>query len=170
MSINSMNGLAIARSLRARRGRVPREPLFANAGGYASAASSGSLEKLTRYIPTEAITLYVALLGVIGATSASDGGRWVAFAIFAVATPAMAWIDWKIRVRHTRDGDRSLTRPLLGFNLGAATVAFAAWAFSLPASPFSQFGWYDPKWGGFVALVVSYGLTKGEALVLPIEA
>lgn len=126
-----------------------------------------ALEEITRYIPTEALTIYLALLGLIGVTSGDFTGRWIAFAIFAVATPGMVLVDWLILRRRDRQAKTKAGKKLLYFNAAAATIAFVAWAFALPATPFAEFDFYDPKWGGFAALVVSYGLTKSEALFLP---
>ncbi len=136
-------------------------------GGVVPAGTPKPLEELARYIPTEAVTMYLALLGVVGVTSGSFTGRWIAFAIFAIATPLMVWLDWEIKARSAPSVDRDKRRRFLVFNAAAALLAFAALGFALPASPFSQFHWYDPKWGGFAALVVPYVLTKGEALFLP---
>lgn len=169
MSIASMNRIALARAARAKNGKVPSEPIFAAALGGSEGDDGNQLSRLTRYIPTEAITLYVALLGVVGAAGASYTGRWIAFALFVLLTPSMAYVDWRIAARRYLRSDRGAGRVLLRFNLGAATIAFAAWAFSLPASPFNEFAWYDPKWGGFVALAASIALTKAEALALPLE-
>ena len=40
----------------------------------------------------------------------------------------------------------------------AATVAFAAWEFALPNSPFKMFEWYSPGLSGIAVLVVSNAL------------
>lgn len=164
-----MNWVALARAARAKNGIAPSEPIFATAAGGSGSGEGDQLARLTRYIPTEAITLYVALLGVVGVAGASYTGRWVAFALFVILTPTIAYVDWRIASRRYLRSEAGIQRLLLRFNLGAATIAFAAWAFSLPASPFNEFGWYDPKWGGFVALAASIALTKAEALALPLD-
>jgi len=37
----------------------------------------------------------------------------------------------------------------------AATVAYAAWAFALPHSPFTDYTWYSSALSGLAVLVVS---------------
>ncbi len=37
----------------------------------------------------------------------------------------------------------------------AATLAYAAWAFALPSTPFTQFTWYSPGLAGALVPVVS---------------
>lgn len=174
MSINGMNTLGLARASTGggvRSDDPERQAIFGAAttpdGGVVPTVAPKPLEELARYIPTEAVTMYLALLGVVGVASGGFTGRWIAFAIFAIATPLMVWVDWEIKVRSAVGVDRGKTRRFLIFNAVAAMLAFAALGFALPASPFSQFQWYDPKWGGFAALVVPYLLTKGEALFLP---
>lgn len=170
MSIIGMNRTAVARAARAQAGRAPVEPLFGAAAGTGAGAADtkAPLEALVRYIPTEAIVLYVGLLGAVGSSGAHYTGRWVAFAIFLAATPVLVLCDWAIRRRRAERPDPGLARRLLAFNLVAATLAFAAWGFSLPASPFGQISWYDQHWASFVALVVAVVLGKAEALVLPL--
>jgi hypothetical protein len=171
LSINAMTRVALLRAGKASGGKVPQEPMFsgASATGTGEASTSAPLDALARYIPTEAIALYLALLGTIGANTSGYVGRWVAFGVFLVATPLFVFIDWKIKSREASRPDLGLARKLLTFNLIAATLAFAAWGFSLPASPFGALSFYDERWAGFVAPAVSVALGKAEALVLPLS-
>jgi hypothetical protein len=166
-----MNRVALLRSGKASGGKAPREPMFSGAGasGMGETSASAPLDALARYIPTEAIALYLALLGAIGASTSGYMGRWIAFGVFLFATPLLIFIDWKIKSRGASRPDPGLARKLLTFNLIAATLAFAAWGFSLPASPFGAMSFYDERWAGFVALAVSVALGKAEALVLPLR-
>jgi len=170
LSIIGMNRTALMRAQRASGGKVPEEPMFAAASAHPAAESkavSAPLEALVRYIPAESIALYIALLGAVGSGS-GYGGRWVAFWIFLGATPALVGVDWAVKARRATGLDSALTGSLLAFNLVAATFAFAAWAFSLPASPFGQISWYDQRWAGFVALAAAIVLAKAEGLFLPL--
>ena len=124
--------------------------------------STKALDDLVRYIPTEVITLYLAALGLVGTASEKYTGRWIAFATFAALTPIAVWVDWLIKRRRLK---RSPELRFSWFNPCAATLAFVAWAFALPGTPFGDLSWYDAKWGGFVALVVSVVLGKVSALV-----
>jgi hypothetical protein len=45
------------------------------------------------------------------------------------------------------------------WEMSAATIAYIAWAFALPNTPFAQFSdWYSPGLAGFLVLVISWGL------------
>lgn len=135
----------------------------------AGGAANRGFEELTRYLPTETVTFYLAALGVAGATGGDFTGRWIVFFTFLAATPLMIFVDWKIQRRQSGEVIDSEARTNLRFNLVAATIAFAAWAFALPATAFADFAWYDAKYAGFIALVIPYVITKGEGLVLPVR-
>lgn len=163
-----MNRTAVRRSELTRAGLVPEESLFGGAEPEQAGPGKAPLEVLVRYIPTEAIVLYVALLGAVGTAGSDYTGRWVALAIFLVATPVLVFCDWAIEIRRIASR-RTSGGSLLAFNLVAATIGFAAWAFSLPASPFSDFSWYDQSWAGFAALLAAVAIGKAEGLILPLH-
>src|SRR4051812_45533497 len=100
MSINAMANAALAR-----RPDYPpldhppqtvQERAEAASGGQTSETPvSTALKTVTTYLPTEILTLYVALIAALQpqanaagtATSTSDTGHWVAFWLFLVFTP-----------------------------------------------------------------------------------
>jgi hypothetical protein len=153
MSINAMTNLAVAR-------REAGPPTHAEA---AQAALSGTpdsnrsvatsaLNLLITYIPTEILTLYVAVLGAIN----RPGAEWVAFWCFLVATPAFVWLIYAAKLRAANQ-----PLPLTPFvwpiwEMVAATVAYAAWAFGLPNSPFRVFkDFYSAPLAGVIVLIAS---------------
>lgn len=107
------------------------------------------------YIPTEIITLYVAVLAAIQEQGRITRADWITFQIFLVATPVVVWLVYGAKLK-------TLGKPLpLSFGawpvweMFAATIAYAAWAFALPHSPFSQYDWYSSALSGVAVLVVS---------------
>jgi hypothetical protein len=165
MSINAMNTAVIAR--RARTARLAAEVAGAPAPAQAAETkppATALLNELVRFIPTELITLYVAFLGVATVTNGDYTARWWGFGIFTLATGLAAIVDWKIKQRPLRQLERTRVPR---FSVVAAIIAFAAWGFALPGTPFQELSWYDTKWAGFAALVVSYVLGKSAALFGP---
>ncbi|MEU2396114.1 hypothetical protein [Streptomyces sp. NPDC007369] len=114
-------------------------------------------ESVMTYIPTEVVTAYVAVLGILDAPAGhSRTPQWVVFWLFLAITPLAVWAA--MAQREMAKGRRVPLHPAAwpvhtGFNIMAATAAFVLWGFSLPGSPFSGFGWYSPKIGA-VALIL----------------
>src|SRR2546425_12220413 len=79
------------------------------AGGKATPESqvNAALRTLTTYIPTETLTLYVAVLAALQppTKSATSSPSWTPFWCFLIATPFVIWI-----VNATKARDRKSTR------------------------------------------------------------
>jgi hypothetical protein len=124
-----------------------RAPLTTAAGGVTAA-----LQVITTYIPTEILTLYVAVLAALrdpkvttGASAASanaaaggSANAETAFWVFLVLTPIAVWLVYAAKLRAAEAG-----RPLPAdpgawpvWEMFAATLAYVAWAVALPDSPF----------------------------------
>jgi hypothetical protein len=127
------------------------------APGNTTAAAPASVETtlnvLFGYIPTEVLTLYVAVLAAVQPGKTSNG--WLVFWIFLFATPVIVWLVYGAKVK-------ALQKPLpLKFGawpfweMLAATAAYMAWAFALPNSPFTKYDWYSAALSGVVVLVIS---------------
>lgn len=125
------------------------------------------IQQLVRWIPTETITLYVALIALLNPVAAPAGRKlcegdfaafWWSVAAFAVATPFVVLAIYLTKVRATKQPFRW---PL--FEMGAAVIAFVAWAFALPNTPLQDVCDYKIEIGGFIVLVASIviGLTAG---------
>jgi hypothetical protein len=115
-----------------------------------------AINVLFGYIPTEIITLYVAVLGAIGVEGEVTRSEWASFWFFLFATPTVFWLVYAAKLKNA-----NLPLP---FSLGvlpiwemvAATTSFFAWAFALPQSPFADFkDWYSPALAGVAVLITS---------------
>ena len=131
------------------------------AGGQA-AESSGQIDTalhvLFGYIPTEVLTLYVAVLAAVQQPNKVTSADWTAFWGFLVATPIVVWLVYgaKVKVAGKPVPLTFGTWPL--WEMFAATVAYCAWAFALPNTPFSAYPWYSAGLSGVAVLVASTGL------------
>lgn len=125
-----------------------------------AASSAASLaESVTTYIPTEVVTGYVAVIGALHqATAHSRTADWVMFCVFLVIVPLVVWLGLARQER--AKGLPLPTHPRTWpahtrFNVIAATVSFALWGFSLPQTPFLDFGWYQTVYGAAALIVGS---------------
>lgn len=117
--------------------------------------TANAIEQLTRYIPTEIVTFYVAWLGVLSATNATQTSRWFAFGAMLTFTPVAVWLVLAAQQRahglawplHPR------TWPI--WRAIAAGTAFTGWAVALPESPFNSLSWYGPAYGPLVILGIT---------------
>ncbi len=177
MSINAMTNAAVAR----RPDFEPAGPPPQTLAEIARAAGTGptptptagqkptpvtgtldtALQTVTTFIPTEVLTLYVSAVAALGSLHTAehhDAGLWIAFYTFLVATPFLVWVAFATKLK-TADKPIPITPakwPM--WEMTAATLAFAAWAFALPNTPFAQFNWYSSGIAGFLILIVSGGL------------
>ncbi|MFF3871198.1 hypothetical protein [Streptomyces sp. NPDC001978] len=136
------------------RGNTSPEP-----GGPGGNAAAAAAESVMTYIPTEVVTAYVAVLGILGSPAdRSRGPQWVVFWLFLAITPLAVWAA--MAQREIAKGGRVPFHPAAwpihtGFNIMAATASFVLWGFSLPGSPFQGFGWYSPKIGAAALILGS---------------
>jgi hypothetical protein len=135
-----------------------------NATSTSASAPNTALQTLTTYIPTEVLTLYVSAIAALGPLTIRIGprdlqvGRWLPFWCFLAGTPLLVWVAFASKIRAA-----GRTIPLHPskwplWEMTAATIAFVAWAFALPATPFAQESWYSAGLASFLILVVSAGL------------
>jgi hypothetical protein len=193
MSINSLTNAAIARrSDFAPLSRVPNglSEIARAAAGAPAAEIDGAqpadgatttngvntaLQVLFGYIPTEVLTLYVAVIAAIHPTSAAGSSGtsgavagaqvaqgtkvmpsdWITFWIFLGSTPIIFWVVYAAKVK---SGQKPIpvafsTWPL--WEMFAATLAYFAWAFSLPSTPFREETWYSAGLAGVAVLIAS---------------
>lgn len=128
-------------------GKVPPEGQPALAGRRVDTA----LHVLFGYIPTEVLTLYVAVV----ATFPEDGNvamnaKWTAFFCFLIATPIILWLVYaaKLKGENKQLPLRWDTWPV--WEMIAATLAFTAWAYAMPGSPLGR------AWPGLSRLAVLF--------------
>jgi hypothetical protein len=162
MSINTMANAAMERRSDY-RDRLPR-----TAAERAAAASkdpkdqntvSVALKTVTTYIPTEIITLYIALVGALQpgepGTSLYFTSRWIAFGIFLVLTPFAIWATFASKLASDQKKLPLRVRYWPKWEMFAGTIAYVAWTIGLPDSPFAQFPWFSAAVGGFAILATS---------------
>ena len=162
MSISSMTNVARDRALGRMppaRGSTAAAEVAAAAHGQTSETDSvtAALDVIMAYVPTEILTLYVAVLAAIQTGSqATQPGEWTTFWVFLIATPVTVWLLFAGKVRGSGKGE--LLRQWKSFPLWemfAATVAYCSWAFALPKSPFMSQEWYQSSLAGLVVLVTA---------------
>lgn len=112
-----------------------------------------TLNVLFGYIPTEVLTLYVAFLAAF--SDIRDVVDTMSLFIgFLIATPIIFWLVYAAKLK-----SRGKNLPLSPaawpvWEMIAATVAFAAWAFALPEPP-ARPAWYTAAISSLAVLVVS---------------
>lgn len=162
MSINSMANAAIGRN----PDFPPLESTPQTFGQIAQAAGTNppedngigtALQIITTYIPTEVLTLYVAVIAALRPVTAGSSlslmSHWIAFAVFLVFVPAAVWVVFATKV-----SGRHLPLPLNlrqwpKWEMIAGTLAYVTWAIGLPDTPFAMFSWYSSAIGGVIVLV-----------------
>jgi hypothetical protein len=132
------------------------------AGGKATPESqvNAAIRTLTTYIPTETLTLYVAVLAVLqpstkGAVSSSS---WAVFWWFLIVTPLVIWLVYITKAKTAGKPIPWVPLKWPLWEMAAGTIAYVAWAFALPATPFTSLAWYSTGLAGVVVLIASTGL------------
>ena|SRR5436190_141677 len=165
MSIASMASVAFVRRNDVSTGTVGKNEVPTTAAEI-EAATAGTpdsqspattaMKLIATYIPTEILTLYVAVLGALqGPQGVSTRSLRIAFVFFLVLTPIIVWLTFaaKVRAAKMRLPLRPNTWPF--WEIFAATIAYGAWAFALPDSPLKDFSWYSPALAGVIVLAIS---------------
>lgn len=115
-----------------------------------------ALTVLFAYIPTEVIALYVTVLGALSNTNNSMVPQWITFFLFIFLTPVVVWLVYAAKLKNL-----GLVIPIdfsewPKWEMTASTIAFLAWAFALPNSPFKVFeSWYSPAIAGVTIVFTS---------------
>lgn len=108
------------------------------------------------YIPTEVLTLYVAVVAAIAKPAEGvASAEWTTFWIFFGCTPVVVWLVNGIKVKAAQKPLPLALRTWPVWEMIAASVAFCAWAFALPRTPFTEFSWYSSALAGISVLVAS---------------
>jgi hypothetical protein len=130
-----------------------------------STKGSNALDSLVRYIPTEAITLYVAACSVVAALKDKVPPLipYLVYWAFVFLTPLLFLIIFGGRRRS--DGLPAFP-PLIAwpwFTLVASTIAFGVWSLAIPGTPYLK-GEVGGVLAAFLALFVSTFLTLLEPI------
>lgn len=143
---------------------TPPVPTDAAAPGAAGAVRTydvdTALHVLFGYIPTEVLTLYVAVLAALAGGEEPGkptplGSMWVAFWIFLCATPVVKWLIFSAKLKAYGKPLPWSPRTWPVWEMVAAAIAFCAWAFALPSTPFAKFSWYSAAVAALALLVAS---------------
>jgi len=117
-----------------------------------------ALNVLFGYIPTEVLTLYVAILSVLqhpDTVNKANNSGWTVFWCFLVATPVVVWLSNGAKVIAANKPVPLAFRTWPVWEMFAATLAYMAWVLALPNNPFISLSWYSTGIAGIAVLVVS---------------
>ena len=122
---------------------------------------------LVKYIPTETITLYVAVQAALGEVQPPQGhdisdanyvARWVWLGVMLLMTVLLT-LGFAYRAQLEPYKDKAPSeRPgnwfrWPAFELFATSTAFVVWALALPQTPLQDFDWYDySAWNSVLVL------------------
>ena len=118
--------------------------------------STNLVNQITRWIPTETITIYVILLALVAplaAHSASFTSRWVLFSVITVANPVVVVL---LAMAKTKNAE-AFKLPV--FEMIIAPIAFAAWAFALPDTPLRAVSGYGIRWNTAILTITTVAIT-----------
>jgi hypothetical protein len=130
----------------------------AAAAAPAQPAVETAFNLLFGYIPTEILTLYVAVLAAIQQPHKETSAQWIAFGSFFVATPIVVWLVYAAKVKALQLPLPLRFRAWPVWEMFAAFIAYCAWALALPNTPFAEYEWYSSALSGVVVLVASAAL------------
>lgn len=109
---------------------------------------------LFSYIPVEIIALYVAVLGALN-PDPDMKSQWVTFYIFTALTPIVLWLVYAAKVKNLNQPLPISPKQWPVWEMVASTLAFVAWAFALPESPFTTLSWYNQPLAGVNIIATS---------------
>ena len=131
MSLIRMANLAAASGARTKDVRATIASETPGQGDQAKLNSA--MEKITTFIPSEVVGLYVASLGIIAPVTPE--AKWWIFGICVVLVPIFLLFTYLIQKRKNQAPGVRVLVILILFGL----FAFVAWASALPSTPFLQF-------------------------------
>ena len=172
MSISSMANIAADRVINDRRGAGGEGGMLETAAAAQGESSTtgavtAALDVVMSYVPTEILTLYVAVMAVVQAENQVSLAEWNTFWFFLAATPLVVWLVFAGKLRGAGRALPVAPTKWPWWEIFAATTAFVAWALALPKSPFSVCSWYVGGLAGIVVLVTSTVLGLLSAIFRP---
>jgi hypothetical protein len=88
--------------------------------------------------------------------AAAQSAQWIAFWCFFVATPLVVWVVFASKLKDAGKPMPSSYGTWPVWEMTAALLAFCAWAFALPNTPFREFAaWYSPALASLAVLLAS---------------
>ena len=133
---------------------APGQPPGASSG-QGPAQMDTAFHVLFGYIPTEILTLYVAVLASINQPDQFTNAEWITFWLFLAATPVVVWLVYGAKVKAAQKSLPLAPGTWPVWEMVAATAAYCAWALALPNTPFTDFFWYSSALSGVIVLVTS---------------
>jgi hypothetical protein len=118
-------------------------------------AVNTALNVLFGYIPTEIVTPYVAVVAALKTPNNLPHSQWIAFWVFLGITPIVVWLVYAAKVMNE---GKPIPIPFEVWPLWemiAATIAYSAWAFALPNTPFADYVWYSSALAGIAVVTGS---------------
>ena len=107
------------------------------------------------YVPTEILTLYVSILAALHQPKTPATALWLTFWIFFITTSIVVWLIYAAKIKASQKPVPVAFSQWPVWEMLAATVAYIAWAFALPETPFSEYAWYSSALAGIIVLVAS---------------
>ena len=104
-------------------------------------ATDDYISKLIKYIPTEIVTLYLLVDGILKSFSSAPVINWVIFFLLLVLTPVYIW-------RMTRDTAKKAAWD----QIIVSFFSFGLWVYVI-GGPFSSVSWYVPQYGSILIAV-----------------
>lgn len=140
-----------------------QEPAAGSLGGAVVTARSdprsavqGALEAIAAYIPSEALAVYIAAIGILQPQGTTEPWVWLAIGLgLVVLFSVIGALDREVRTPI----DKLVIVIVFGL------LSFAAYAGALPGSPFLQLDARATAAAGVVALALSYALPKIARIV-----
>src|SRR2546428_10573689 len=65
-------------------------------------AVNTALHMITTYVPTEILTLYVAVVAALRDPKSSPVTPWLTFGVFLVGTPVIVWLVYAAKVKNSQ--------------------------------------------------------------------
>lgn len=134
---------------------VPGSQPVQTQAGQSAGAFNTALNVLFGHIPTEILTLYVAVLAAIQQPGTVTHGQWITFWAFLGATPIVVWLVFAAKVQAAQKQLPLAFKTWPVWEMLAATAAYGTWAFALPNTPFAVYTWYSSALAGISVLVAS---------------
>lgn len=124
-------------------------------------AASAALERLAAFVPTEVLTLYVAVLAA--ADTSADLLRWVITGVCMLLAPLAVLIAHRERSNATNEALRKMNRPPLNpatpkWPMAASFVSFALWVLVLPGTVAASLDFYNSRLALVVLLFGEFGI------------
>jgi len=151
-----------------RQSFLSREAATTTGGSAKPADTTSTVQSIATYIPSDVLTVYIAAIAAFGTTTVGSPEAWAAFVVFLIASPVAVWASFATSWRASNSTLPLSPRQWPSFAMAASLLAFAAWAFALPQTPFAVFGWYNSAIAGLVVLITLTVLGVARPLFGPL--